>query len=130
MNILIADDSSDFRERIRNLVLRQKGVHVVGECDNGLEALQLLKEKEPDMIILDIRMPLMNGIQVIKMIKGSGIKISVCVLTNYPFKQYRKRCLQLGADYFFNKSKDFGKITQVIDKILVDNEIEIGRKKN
>lgn len=120
MKILIADDSSDFRERIRNLVLRHKNVHEIVECENGIEAMQLLNEIVPDMIILDIRMPLMNGIQVIKKMKKMEMKTIVCVLTSYPYPQYKKRCIALGADFFFNKSKDFAEIHRVIE-ILVEN---------
>jgi DNA-binding NarL/FixJ family response regulator len=118
MKILIADDSCDFRERVRNLVLRHKNVHSIVECDNGIKALQLLKEIRPDMIILDIHMPLMNGIQVIKNMKEQGIKTVVCILTSYPYPQYKKKCRALGADYFFNKSKDFEKINSAIEEFL------------
>ncbi len=118
MTILIADDSIDFRERIRNLVLAHKNVQIVGEPENGLEAIQLVNEMKPDMIILDIRMPLMNGIQVLKKLKAQGSKTIVCILTSYPYPQYKKKCLALGADYFFNKSDGFEKINTVIEKLL------------
>jgi len=103
MKILIADDSSAFRERIRNLVLKHRNVQIVGESENGIDTMQLLLDKQPDMIILDIRMPLMNGIQVLKKVKELGIKTSVCILTSYPYPQYRKKCLAEETDYFFNK---------------------------
>ena len=118
MTILIADDSIDFRERIRNMVLGHKNVQIVGEPENGLEALKLVNEKDPDMMILDIRMPLMNGIQVLKKLKALGSKTIVCILTSYPYPQYKKKCLSLGADYFFNKSDGFEKINMVIEKLL------------
>ncbi len=118
MTILIADDSIDFRERIRNMVLGHKNVQIVGEPENGLEALKLVNEKDPDMMILDIRMPLMNGIQVLKKLKALGSKTIVCILTSYPYPQYKKKCLALGADYFFNKSDGFEKINMVIEKLL------------
>jgi len=121
MKILIADDSADFRERIRNLLDLNKKVEVVGEAANGIEALKLIKNKEPDMIILDIQMPLMNGIQVLKEIKVQGIKITICILTNFPYAQYKKKCLNEGADYFFDKSKDFHKINLAIEKALAYN---------
>jgi len=122
MKILIADDSADFRERIRNSVLRNQNVLVVGECVNGIEAMQLLKKTKPDMIILDIRMPLMNGIQVLKKIKEQGISTISCILTNYPSEQYRKRCLAEGADYFFNKSDDFEKFNLAVEKVSANDE--------
>ena len=117
MKILIADDSSDFRLRIRKLVMGHENVIIIGECDNGVDAMQMIIDKEPDMIILDIRMPLMNGIQVLKKIKEKEIETVSCILTSYPYPQYRRRCLAEGADYFFTKSKDFEKINLAIEKL-------------
>jgi len=123
MTIIIADDSADFRERIRNAVLKHKNVQIVGECRNGIEALKLIGEKEPDMILLDIRMPLMNGIQVLKKLKSLGVKTTVCILTSYPYPQYKKRCLAIGADYFFNKSDGFGKINLLVEKLIKNQSV-------
>lgn len=122
MKILIADDSADFRERIRKLVLNHLNIQIVGECRNGAEAMQLINENEPDMIILDIRMQLMNGIQVLKKLKDMEAKTIVCILTSYPFPEYKKKCMALGADYFFSKSDDFGKINLAIETVLRSNE--------
>ena len=122
MKILIADDSADFRERIRNLVLNHLNIQIVGECRNGAEAMQLINENEPDMIILDIRMQLMNGIQVLKKLKDMEAKTIVCILTSYPYPEYKKKCMALGADYFFNKSDDFDQLNLVLETVLRKNE--------
>ncbi len=100
-------------------MLFHKNIQILGEPTNGIETLQLIDIKEPDMIILDIRMPLMNGIQVLKHLKSYGIKTIVCILTSYPYPQYKKKCLALGADYFFNKSDDFEKINYALEKELI-----------
>jgi YesN/AraC family two-component response regulator len=118
MKILIADDSADFRMRIRNLVLSHSKVQIVGECNNGVAAMILIQETSPDMIILDIRMPVMTGFQVLKKIKEQRIKTISCILTSYAYPAYRKRCLEEGADYFFNKSDDFIEINSVIERFL------------
>ncbi|MEI6277073.1 MAG: response regulator transcription factor [Prolixibacteraceae bacterium] len=115
MTLLIVDDSADFRERIRNLALKHEKVQIVGEANDGVEAFRIIDAKEPNMIILDIRMPLMNGIQVLKKLRAKGSKIIVCMLTSYPYPQYKKKCLDLGADYFFNKSDDFEKINMILE---------------
>ena len=64
MKIVIADDSSLLRDRMKSLLNSIKNVSVVGESENGVEALQLIREKDPDLVFLDIRMPGMNGIEV------------------------------------------------------------------
>ena len=123
MTIIIADDSPDFRERVRNMVLTHKNIQIVGEPENGLDVLKQVNEKEPDMIILDIRMPHMDGIQVLKRLKAQGSKTIICMLTSYPYPQYKKKCLALGADFFFNKSDGFGKINQAIANVSKDIQL-------
>jgi DNA-binding NarL/FixJ family response regulator len=112
--ILIADDSSLFRDRIKSLLNSINNNSVVYEAENGVEALQLIMEKEPDLAILDIRMPEMNGIEVLKKIREMGLRTKVCMLTNFPYKQYKDKCLEEGADYFFDKNQDIHQILDVI----------------
>lgn len=114
MTIVIADDSLLLRDRIKDLLKSYKNVTVVGEAENGKEALKLIREKTPDLAILDIRMPEMNGIEVLKKIRELGLKVKICMLTNYPYKQYRERCLSEGADYFFDKNLAIEELKAVI----------------
>jgi len=118
MKIVIADDSSLLRDRIKSLLNSINNISMVYEAKNGVEALQLIMEKEPDLAIIDIRMPEMNGIEVLKQIRKLNMKTRVCILTSYPYPQYRKRCLEAGADYFLSKTEDFEQIEIVItDKV-------------
>jgi DNA-binding NarL/FixJ family response regulator len=114
MKIVIADDSSLLRERIKSLLISINNVYVVGEAENGVQALQLIREKEPDLAIIDIRMPEMNGIEVLKRIRELKMKTKVCILTNYPYPQYKRKCFEEGADYFFSKTEDFEDLNMVI----------------
>jgi two-component system response regulator DesR len=114
MKIVIADDSIMFRERIVGLLRSIDNVEISGEADNGHEVLQLIEEKKPDLAILDIRMPELNGIEVLKKIRENGTKIRICMLTSYPYKQYRERSAIEGADYFFDKNLDIKQITDLI----------------
>lgn len=114
MKIIIADDSSLLRERLKDLLKDFKNVLISGEAENGKDALQLIHETNPDVVILDIRMPEMNGIEVLKKIRETGSRPKIIILTNYPYKQYRSRCLAEGADYFFDKNQDIGVLTEII----------------
>ena len=114
MKIIIVDDSSLFRDRIKELLKNINNVEIVGEAANGLKVLQLIEDTKPDLAILDVRMPKMNGIEVLMKIREKGIKIKTCMLTNYPYKQYRERCFAEGSDYFFDKNLD---IQQIVDTI-------------
>jgi YesN/AraC family two-component response regulator len=118
MKIVIADDSALLRERIKSLVLSVQNVEIVGEAANGKEALKLIEDTDPDLVILDIRMPELSGIDVLRKIKESGSRTKVCILTNYPYPQYKERCMAEGADYFFDKNKDFQQITTMIADLV------------
>jgi DNA-binding NarL/FixJ family response regulator len=118
LKLLIADDSSIMRERIKSQVSFLDGVFIVGEADNGITAMELLIEFDPDLIILDLHMPLLGGIDVLKKIEEANLKTKVCILTNYSYPQYQERCLAMGADYFLSKSEDFEKINFIISEML------------
>jgi DNA-binding NarL/FixJ family response regulator len=117
MTIVIADDSMLLRERIRDLLKSYKNVTIVGEAENGSEALKLIIEKVPNLAILDVRMPDMNGIEVLKKIREIGLDVKICMLTNYPYKQYRDRCLSEGANYFFDKNLAIDELKNVISRL-------------
>jgi DNA-binding NarL/FixJ family response regulator len=118
MKLIIADDSPVMRERIRTQVEGINQVNIVGETDNGRTAMEMIMEFKPDLILLDLHMPVMGGFEVLKKITEGKIKTKVCILTNFSFPQYKAKCLALGADYFLSKSDDFEKINDVIAGIL------------
>jgi DNA-binding NarL/FixJ family response regulator len=126
MKIVIADDSALWRDRIKSLLNNIEDVFVLGEAENGMEALQLIREKEPDLAILDIRMPGMNGIEVLKKIRELKMKVKICILTNFPYPQYKKKCLEAGADYFLCKTDDIEDIIIVITGLLRETETAKG----
>ena len=121
MKVVIADDSSLMRDRIKSLLNSISNISMIYEAKNGMEALQLIMENEPDLAILDIRMPEMNGIDLLKKIRKLKMKTRVCILTSYPYRQYRERCMEEGADYFLSKTEDFEQIEIVISD-MVTNE--------
>ena len=118
MKIVIADDSSLLRDRIKSLLINVNNNSVVYEAENGVEALQLIREKEPDLAILDIRMPEMNGIEVLKKIRELKMKVKVCILTNYDYPIYKKRCFEAGADYFLRKTENFEDINIIVTGLI------------
>jgi DNA-binding NarL/FixJ family response regulator len=122
MKIIIADDSSLWRDRIKSLLESINNVHVKGEAENGVEALQLIRKIEPDLAILDIRMPEMNGIEVLKKIREMGLQTKVGILTNYPYKQYKERCIAAGTDYFIDKNLDIQQLLDIIFKLANNYE--------
>ncbi len=118
MRVFIADDSSVVRERLANMLSEIEGLEIIGEAPDGLEARDAVLEQKPDVVILDLRMPWRNGLDVLRDIKEGSPESKVVILTNYPYPQYRRRCMEEGADYFFDKSSEFEKVPEVLAKLI------------
>jgi DNA-binding NarL/FixJ family response regulator len=83
IRILIADDSADFRQGLRGLLDVQPGMSVVGEAANGQEVLAVADQLAPDVVLMDLQMPLMNGIEATRRLVGARPHIGVLVLTMF-----------------------------------------------
>ncbi|MCH8080533.1 MAG: response regulator transcription factor [Proteobacteria bacterium] len=112
--ILIIDDSRILRERLSTMLNEIDDVVIVGEAAYAAEGLDLVSSCNPDFVILDISLPDVGGIEVLKEIKKNYTDLRVAILTNYPYPSYRTRCKELGADYFFDKSLEFLKAKEVL----------------
>ncbi len=117
MKVAIADDSDLMRDRLKQLLESFDNVEVVGEAKNSIEARKLIDKVKPDVLLLDIRMPGGSGLEVLKDIKEYKINTKIIMLTNYPYPQYKEKCLQLGAEYFLSKAEEFDKLESVLDEI-------------
>ena len=120
MRVYVVDDSPLVRERLVSLLSEVDGVEVVGSADNAEEGIAGISITEPDVAILDIRMPSGSGISVLEEIKKRDDSPTVIMLTNYPYPQYRKKCMDAGADYFFDKSSEFYKVTEVLSRMVAE----------
>ena len=120
MRLFIADDSDILRERLVEILSEIEGADIVGEERDASRVLESVEMLEPDIVILDIQMPGGNGILILEAIKKKEKPPIVVMFTNYPYLQYRKRCMDAGADYFFFKSTEFEKLIEVIKKSVQD----------
>jgi len=120
MRLFIADDSEILRVRLIDMLSEIEGIEIVGQAQESLEAIESIQELNPHVVILDIRMPRINGIKVLEAIKKDDESPTVIIFTNYPYPQYRKRCMDSGADFFFDKSTEFEKLIDTV-KYLVHN---------
>lgn len=120
MRILIADDSAVVRERLINLLTDLRGIEVVGQAEDAIEARILAEKLRPDVAILDLRMPKGSGADVLRDIKMLDPTPKVIMLTNYPHPENRKKCIDRGADYFFDKSIEFQRVVSVLRDMLRD----------
>ena len=115
--VLVADDSGALRERLVALCGEFGGLEVVGQARDCHEAMTSVDALRPEIVVLDIRMPGGSGIDVLKHIKRQRPAPEVIVLTNYPFPQYRSRCLAAGADFFFDKSTELDQVAGTLGSL-------------
>jgi len=114
--VFVADDSPLVRERLISMLTELPNVEIVGETGGALEAIDSIRRLKPTAVVLDISMPGGGGMSVLETIKKDDEAPMVIMLTNFSNEPYRRRCLQLGADYFFDKSSEFEKVIQVLRK--------------
>ena len=95
MKILIVDDTKAVRERVAAMVNEMPGMEVVGQAASAAEGASLSGSLEPDVVILDIRMPGGYGIDLLTQLKRARPDLFVIMLTNYPYRQYRTRLPRL-----------------------------------
>jgi DNA-binding NarL/FixJ family response regulator len=103
LRIVLADDHAVLREGLKALVNAQPDMEVVGEADNGRTAWLKVKELRPDVVIMDVSMPELNGTQATKRIKQSCPEVRVLALTAYEDKGYLRHLLEAGASGFLLK---------------------------
>lgn len=107
IKIVLADDHTLIRAGLKALLSFSPEFEVVGEADDGLSAIHQVEEKHPDILILDLSMPNMSGIDCIKEIRSRTLACHILVLTMYDDEEYIKEVMRSGADgYLLKKSAD------------------------
>jgi len=114
---LVVDDHPFIRATVC-MLLRQQRVEVIGQADNGIDAVRLARELAPDLVILDIAMPGLDGLEVISRIKAFGQTSKVVVLTSQLAEAYSLRCLQAGAAGYVAKTDDLDELGKAVRAVL------------
>ncbi|MBE0428296.1 MAG: response regulator transcription factor [Thermoleophilia bacterium] len=107
IRILLADDHAILRSGLMRLLGEESDIEIVGEAENGREAVQKTQELHPDIVLMDIGMPVMNGMEATKQIKKRDNDVKVLVLTMHDNEEYLFQVLQAGASgYVLKKAAD------------------------
>ena len=101
IRVLIADDRLSSRNGLRALLVTQPGIEIVGEAADGQEAIQFVEQYRPDVVLIDVRMPMIDGMEATRIIKDRWPEVKVIVLTMYP--SHQAQALVAGADIFLVK---------------------------
>ncbi len=112
--VIIIDDSDYIRQMVREVVESIEHIDVVAEADNGSDAVVLVNVIKPDYLILDIKMPQMSGISVLESIQEYLESVCVIILSNHSSEEYKKKCFQLGAKYFLDKTKEIERLKEIL----------------
>jgi len=118
MRILIVNNLPSFRQQAREKIQDIPWASIVGEAKNGLEAIELVKQLRPDIVLMDIVMPGMSGIEATRRIKEIAPQTKVIVITAYDNAEFPKQSIEAGADMFIKKEElDSDTLRECLEKM-------------
>jgi DNA-binding NarL/FixJ family response regulator len=118
VRVLIVDDSLILRERLCCRLGGIEGVEIAGKACDVPGGIETFRRIMPDVVVLDLLMPGGSGIDVLEAIKRERPATIVMILTNHPLPQLRKKSQEAGAEYFFDKTQEFGKVADVLREVV------------
>lgn len=118
MKFIIVEDEVRIREGIRRLILKMDGKNViVGEAENGKEGLEIIRKEKPDVIITDVRMPIMDGLEMLEILHKEGCTANTVVLTAYSEFEYARTAVKLGVTEYLLKPIVLAEFFETINRI-------------
>jgi DNA-binding NarL/FixJ family response regulator len=114
IKVAIADDHALFRAGVKTALSAKKDVELIAEADNGMQLLNLLKHIEPDVILLDIQMPIMDGISTLPEIRKINPYVKVIILSMHNDHSMISKLMEIGANSYLTKNSDSETIYQAI----------------
>lgn len=117
IRVVLADDHAVVREGTRQLLERESDIAVVGEASNGSEAVRLVERLEPDVVVMDVRMPVMGGVEATKIIKERFPKVEVLVMTAYEDDEFVFTLLEAGASGYLLKTAPVKELIKAIHEV-------------
>lgn len=118
LRVLLVEDSLPVRSRVRSLIEEFVPVEIVAEASCAMSAMAAFGLYKPDAVVLDLHLQDSTGYSVLEGVKRVCPDCAVIVLTSFAISECRTRCMQLGADYFFEKSKEFERVPEALLAVL------------
>lgn len=127
IKIIIADDHKIMRDGLRNLLKKQIDMEIIGEADNGKKAVEMAREMEPDVIIMDIAMPELNGIEATRQILDDNPTIKIVALSMHSKRQFIIEILKAGASGYLLKDCAFEELAKAV-RVVYRNQTYLSPK--
>ena len=116
--LIIADDHRLVRSGMRSMLESETDLAVVGEAENGLEAIDLSRSREPDLVLMDVRMPVMDGIEATRALKAELPEVAVLVVTTHESQEYLLEAIRAGAAGYVLKESTKEELLQAVREVL------------
>ncbi|MCL2526098.1 MAG: response regulator transcription factor [Coriobacteriia bacterium] len=123
LRVVIADDQELVRSGFAAILNASDDIEVVGEAENGLEALARVRELEPDVVVMDIRMPVLDGLAATEKLRELAPDVRVLILTTFDLDEYVYRALKIGAAGFLLKDAEPGALADALRTIAADEAL-------
>lgn len=123
IKVLLVDDQGIIREGLSLILGLYDDIEIVGQASNGLEAIEFLESQSADVVLMDIRMPVMNGVEAVKEIKKRGINTKILILTTFNEDEYVFDAMKYGANGYLLKDVKGERLYEVIKSINAGNII-------
>jgi two-component system, response regulator, stage 0 sporulation protein A len=132
IRIIIADDSREFRDILSEYLNSKDDIEIVGAASDGLEAIDMIKKKTPDIVILDVIMPHLDGLGVLESINSSTMekKPQIIMLSGIGQEKITQRALALGAEYYIVKPFDLDVLVSRVRQLMGSNSSPVIRSKD
>lgn len=118
IRVMLADDHILMREGIRQLLEFDHSIEIVGEVSNGEQCMNMIYKAKPQVLLLDINMPVKNGIEVLQEIRNNGLDVKVLILTVHNEIDYLLKAMDIGVNGYILKESDFSELKKAIDTVM------------
>ena len=120
INILVVDDNPDFCKRVRDFLADNPGINVIGEANDGEEAISKTLDLKPDLVLMDVRMGGMNGLNATQQLKDEYPQMAIIILSTYDLHEYREAARIRGASGYIVKKNMAEELLPIIQRVMAE----------
>lgn len=125
MRAYIVEDSEIVRVRLALLLARIEGLELVGQAGSVRVATENILRLQPEVALVDIKLPDGNGLDLLESIRVQGLKTMAIVMTFDPHPQFRKRAMEIGVAHFIDKAKELGNIQLILGQMVAEQHVTL-----